>query len=102
MKNCSTLHILDGHKGLASQLAFSTDGKCLAAVAESELCVWKFVGGLLSYLGTATTGESDRCLQPKVRRKLGNEVAEVAGEGAGEVRWIAERRVVVGGVEVVV
>jgi len=94
IKSCTTLHVLDGHRGLASRLAFGPDGKCLAAIADGELCVWRFVGGLLSYLGTATTGESDRCLQPKARRTLHD------GDAGGDVVWVAERKVQVGDVEV--
>jgi len=48
-------------------LSWSKDGRSIAAVdlEESTLLVWKFVTGLLSFVTTATTGESDRILQPK-------------------------------------
>ncbi|KAA8903641.1 hypothetical protein FN846DRAFT_813765 [Sphaerosporella brunnea] len=107
LKAGSILHVLSGHKLLARHLVFDTDGRCVAAMeweagAEVTLLVWRLPGGFLSYLGTATTGESER-LQPRVVKKL---EVENGGNGLGEeveVRWNAERKVEVlaGGVKVV-
>jgi WD40 repeat protein len=88
LKSGTTQHVLDGHQHLATELTFSPDGKSIAAVDTEDrvLLVWRFVSGILSYLGTATTGESDRLLQP--RTKVG-----VEGTGEMKVQWTAERKV---------
>jgi hypothetical protein len=81
--------VLDGHQHLATELTFSNDGKSIAAVDMEDriLLVWRFVSGLLSYLGTATTGESDRLLQPRAKVGFGGNDGEV------KVQWTAERKV---------
>lgn len=87
LKTSQTSYVLDGHRRLASHLCFNVDGKCLAALdtAEKTLYVWRFGGGLLSYLGT----EGDKPLQPRAKRVYDSDAVVV------EVAWEAERKAVV-------
>ncbi|KAI5805931.1 hypothetical protein EDC01DRAFT_270816 [Geopyxis carbonaria] len=90
LRSATTAHELRGHKETARMLVFSGDGKYIAGVAGSpekeELLVWRFVGGLLSFIGTATTGESDKTLQPRARwpLKVGVPI---------QVEWVGERKI---------
>lgn len=74
LKSCTTAHVLDGHHHLATFLRFSTDGRYIAAVDLDEdlLFVWRFVSGIWSVIGQATTGESDKALAPRVKKSFVN------------------------------
>ena len=74
LKSCTTAHWLDGHHHLATHLSFSTDGRYIAAVDldENLLLVWRFVSGIWSVIGQATTGESDKTLAPRVKKPFVN------------------------------
>lgn len=87
LKTSQASYMLDGHRCLASYLCFNVDGKCLAALdtVEKTLYVWRFGGGLLSYLGT----EGDKPLQPRAKRVYDSDT------GVVEVAWKAERKAVV-------
>ncbi|RPB09717.1 hypothetical protein P167DRAFT_559993 [Morchella conica CCBAS932] len=53
LKAATEMNVLQGHGSLANFLAFSVDGRYLAAVDldEGVVLVWRFVSGLLSFIG---------------------------------------------------
>lgn len=86
LKTSQTAYVLDGHHHLSTELAFNMDGKYLAAMDKQDdlLLVWRFGGGILSYLGT----DGDKTLQPKVTK------AFESGKMVG-IKWTEEKRIVV-------
>lgn len=111
LKTAGVVHVLEGHQGWATALGFSEDGKWIATVdsgksdgvvaegrglgvgvGEGELLVWRFVGGFLSFIGNAATGESDRFLQPKARWALGLKDVEMIDCDIN-VEWSGEKQV---------
>ncbi|KAF8537712.1 hypothetical protein BDD12DRAFT_845753 [Trichophaea hybrida] len=86
LKTSQAAYVLDGYHHLGTELAFSIDGKCLAAVDRQDelLLVWRLGGGILSYLGS----DGDKTLQPKITK------AFESGKMA-DMRWTEDRKIIV-------
>ncbi|PWW80295.1 hypothetical protein C7212DRAFT_356471 [Tuber magnatum] len=90
LKTSAEVNALQGHHSLANFLTFSIDGKFLVAVGleESMFFVWKFVTGLLSFIGGGNDG-APAVLQPKRKEPFANE----RNVGIVEIEWTGERSV---------
>jgi len=74
LKTSAEVNALQGHHSLANFLTFSIDGKFLVAVdlEENMFFVWKFVTGILSFIGGGNDG-APAILLPKRKEPFGNE-----------------------------
>lgn len=99
LKSATEMNVLQGHAGLAAFLAFSVDGKYLAAVDldEGVVLVWRFVSGLLSFIGGSDGPPG--VLMPRRKEPVRN----ARRVGVVEVEWTGEKSVkVTAGSEVTV
>ncbi|KAG0133693.1 hypothetical protein HOY82DRAFT_555781 [Tuber indicum] len=90
LKTSAEVNSLQGHHSLANFLTFSIDGKFLAAVdlEENMFLVWKFVTGLLSFIGGGNDG-APAILLPKRKEAFDNK----RNVGIVEIEWTGERSV---------
>ncbi|KAI5852498.1 hypothetical protein DFP73DRAFT_469654 [Morchella snyderi] len=102
LKAATETNVLRGHSSMAVFLAYSVDGRHLAAVDLDEggggvVLVWRFVSGLLSFIGGSDGPPG--VLMPRRREPLRN----ARRVGVVEVEWTGERSVkVTAGAEVTV
>ncbi|KAH8146433.1 uncharacterized protein LAJ45_09626 [Morchella importuna] len=99
LKAATEMNVLQGHGSLANFLAFSVDGRYLAAVDldEGVVLVWRFVSGLLSFIGGSDGPPG--VLVPRRKEALRN----ARRVGVVEVEWTGEKSVkVTAGTEVTV
>lgn len=73
LKSATEMNVLQGHHNLANFLSFSLDGKFLVAVdlEEDMFFVWKFVSGILSFIGGSDGPPG--VLQPRRKERFKNE-----------------------------
>ncbi|RPB05355.1 hypothetical protein L873DRAFT_1797690 [Choiromyces venosus 120613-1] len=90
LKTSTGVNALQGHHSLANFLSFSIDGKFLVAVdlEENMFFVWKFVTGILSFIGGGSDG-TPAILPPKRKEPFENE----RNVGIVEIEWTGERSV---------
>lgn len=88
LKSATEMNVLQGHHNLANFLSFSLDGRYLVAVdlEEDLLFVWKFVTGILSFIGGS---EGPTVLQSK-RKEVFKNSRKV---GVVDVEWTGEKSV---------